>query len=192
MDRLPGARASEHRHNRQARHHTSRRGGGGGGGGKRVAVFVAMFRALSVNLPPRVRACWLSSNWRPTCRHESRRTRHAGSARLNYTQDCPVGMVRGEKVRQAREGMQKGRGKAREGWTPRGRGGEREGWECRESTGAENAKTQMLKNKKRRHGCRKNERRKHTNRHDDTHTRKDRHRQAPRYNIDTGRHLDIT
>ena len=125
MDRLPGARASEHRHNRQARHHTSRRGGGvgGGGGGKRVAVFVAMFRALSVNLPPRVRACWLSSNWRPTCRHESRRTRHAGSARLNYTQDCPVGMVRGEKVRQAREGMQKGRGKAREGWTPRGRGG---------------------------------------------------------------------
>ena len=36
------------------------------------------------------------------------------------------------------------------------------------------------------------ERRKHTNRHDDTHTRKDRHRQAPRYNIDTDRHLDIT
>ena len=184
MDRLPGARASEHRHNRQARHHTSRRGGGvgGGGGGKRVAVFVAMFRALSVNLPPRVRACWLSSNWRPTCRHESRRTRHAGSARLNYTQDCPVGMVRGEKVRQAREGMQKGRGKAREGWTPRGRGGEREGWECRESTGAENAKTQMLKNKKRRHGCRKV-------RGESTITDMTTRTHAKTY---AGRHLDIT
>jgi hypothetical protein len=84
------------------------------------------------------------------------------------------------------EGKRKGEGRV----DAQGKGGgEREGWECRESTGAENAKTQMLKNKKRRYGCRKSERRKHTNRHGDTHTRKDRHRQAPRYNIDTGRHL---
>ena len=71
-------------------------------------------------LPPRVRTCSLSSNWRPTCHPESRRTRHAGSARPNYTQDCPAGIGWRAKERGPREERQKWRRKARERRTPKG------------------------------------------------------------------------